>query len=438
MATDQAYWDAKAREFRDMISARYELGESDNQLLTCFARFIRKTGRGAPIYYWDIEILFQTADGQLETDFDDEGKPINSIKYEYIENTKKSTAGRSSKLDAWEEKQVEHQVNSQKDEDDKQYERNVGSRYHNILRLKFAEFHKKRDGSIPPVTMGVLDSYFYYTHPKTIKAFKKVAKDANTPLPDLIELSKTFALENLECFAITLLDGWSGFNKGWQRFMKSEDYRAVASNNERLLNPSPGTQLLNRAFATPASGTTTSGSRVSIIKTAGFYGLFGFINETDLINLDPALAKMPEVEEAFRIACFGLLRNAENKLICFKPVYVEVSIDGRRQHVKQKITLESNPARTFETPGTLVISGDDTLDTPYSLNKRNQTFYDFFRMQKDISLSEVLRGERTLLVTITRPHKHIPFADERGAGYGGGGYARQLRSAEVAFADLAL
>ena len=366
-------WPRRAEEFKERVE-RYFEPDAGVGTLTHLAFSERCMGEEC----WTLELLFRTTDGFLE-----------GMGYETIEMVRSNQLRPSEEYTKWNDEMFERQKLLS---DDPEYENIVGPRYHNLIRLKFA--------TVEGYLVGTLDSYFYYTHNITKTQFKAATRGKN--LNDLVALSKQFARE-IGCFAFTLLDGFSGWNKVNQKYFDSKDLKGKFP---PASSASPGTEYLTQRFLYQSPPDRTRAGVATAMGGAGFYGLYGFISRTQLDEMDGTVARLPAVRFAFGL-CGG---EANSQMICFH--LVGANVNGQ----PVEVALESNPQKALGLPSTSIVMVQET-----DVSGADKSFYDAFlpgrgRRRRRGVLCNVLTGRTAMQVQVSSvPDKPVYGAAPRAA-----------------------
>ena len=219
--------------------------------------------------------------------------------------------------------------------------------------LKFVD----KDG----LRAAVLDSFFYYTNKEVARAFKEAFKPHR--VDELIEVVKRVAFSpRVNCVAMTLLDGYSGYNAGKQSFFSSADVKTAADALQAKAALTPGKKYLTKRFFSTEFDCRSHETRLGSAAKHGYYGLFGFVQKNFLTRIAKQVDETKVIQQAFRLARMNRRFPDERLLVCFKPVKVVLSFtdDGLSRKKPGTVWLECSPNKVFQNflrPGSQILVG---------------------------------------------------------------------------------
>ena len=318
------------------------------------------------------------------------------------------------------------------------YEQHVGSKYHNIIKLRVIPPFKKTEDGLVGV---VLDSWFYYTLDSVKKAVKGFAPDATNLL---FQAMKDYVYDDVGAHFMTLLDGWTGYNKTTKSYETSKELMAAArafaeaSGPEEVPTPF---KLYESKFFQSVEGRSASGAKRAIAKH-GYYGHFGFMRFSDLALIDEAFKELPIVQKAFLLAIYGNANNplADRVFIGIRPI--KVQIKGGPE--LPKVSVESTPEKIVGKSmpsyprGMRFDLGDAIVDAAW--------FYDLIPRRPG-SIINLVGGGPLIVVPVEKPRYEGPGQEvEAGPKPARGqktkrddrGFSARKKSLNAAFTDLSM
>lgn len=288
----------------------------------------------------------------------------------------------------------------------KQRQDEIGPKYNNIVKLRFTEFmpdSARRESN--KLAGAVLDSFYYYTHPKAIDVLKTFGKSEveitsgqKNNLMALFKAVEKFVYKTIGVHFMALFDGWTGFYKPSNDYVTSDSLSDAARRHFRGTLAKSG--YLRDLFDHYMQGSPADQHRETkraLMADNGFYSSNGFIRQDILRAHDSYLRDHPAIKFALLLAQFGAnpeyYYDLKKLMVAFPPVSVDLSVVPKSGAPRRKIietSLHSSPVKVTKR---VFVLGDAV---PLTVGEHN------VKKSKELSLYDMCEEPESIFRLITK------------------------------------